>query len=285
MVIEHSANIDVWTLTPRVDQPLERLALSAKSLDEAGRYLPGGAYTTFRTFQRFGVLHLADHFSRLEETARLAARPVKLDRARICAALRSAIAAFHGAEARVRVTLDLEQEVGQLYLLLENLHVPSDADYAKGVRVVTRHLQRQNPKAKLTSFIETAEQVRKDLPPGMNEAVMVGEEGCFLEGLSSNFFAVLEGTIWTAEQGVLSGITRSMVIDAARQLEIAVRLEALHVNRLPLIEEAFITSASRAVLPVTAIDEQVVGTGQPGPVTRQLLARYRAMIDQALEYL
>ena len=279
-------NIAIWKLPhQQVGLPLERLDMNAASLDGAARQLPGGAYTTFRTFQRVRVLRLFEHFSRLEETARLAGHTLTLDRAQIRAALRAAIAQYPAEEMRIRVTLDLEQEVGVLYLLLEKLHIPSDDDYANGVRVVTYHLQRQNPKAKLTNFIETANRVRQSLPPGINEALMIGEEDRLLEGLSSNFFAVLEHGIWTAEQGVLSGITRSMVLEAAAQSGLRVRLEGLPTEKLSQVSEAFITSASRAVLPVTEIDGRPVASGRPGSITLQLQNRYRAMIEQALETL
>ena len=43
--------------------------------------------------------------------------------------------------------------------------------------------------------------------------------------------------------------------------------------------EAFITSSSREVLPVIQIDEQVIGTGQPGPITQTLLEKYRAYLE------
>lgn len=276
-------NIAVWKLSAQGQDPAVRQALTALTLDEAARQMPGGAYTTFRTFQRSRVLRLSEHFLRLEETARLAGYPLVVDRERIRAALQQAIANFSAEESRVRVTLDLEQEVGALYLLLEPLHVPPPAAYTQGVRVVTVPLQRQNPKAKLTGFIETASRVRQSLPAGVNEAVMIGSDGSLLEGLSSNFFAVVNGVIWTAEQGVLSGITRSLVLEAAQALDFPLRLESLPAKDLPAVAEAFITSASRAVLPVTVIDEQLVGNGQPGPVTLSLLQRYHEMIEQALE--
>lgn len=277
------AIIAVWKLSAQGQDPPVRQAQTALTLDEAARQLPGGAYTTFRTFQGSRVLRLSEHFLRLEETARLAGYPLVVDRERIRAALQQAIANFSAQESRVRVTLDLEQEVGALYLLLEPLHVPPPAAYTQGVRVVTVPLQRQNPKAKLTGFIETASRVRQSLPAGVNEAVMIGPDGSLLEGLSSNFFAVVNGVIWTAEQGVLSGITRSLVLEAAQALGFPLRLESLPAKDLPAVAEAFITSASRAVLPVTVIDEQRVGNGQPGPVTLSLLQRYHEMIEQALE--
>lgn len=275
-------NIAVWHLGTEPDTPLEKMTISPVSLDMGTKELPQGGYTTFRTFEHYKVLRLGEHFERLEQTARLAGKPLSLDRPRILTALRQAMAAFLSEEIRVRVILDLEQEIGSLYFLMDALHVPTERDYITGVRIVTRELHRDNPKAKLTAFIETADQVRQTLPPGINEALMVGEGGQVLEGLSSNFFAVKDGKIWTAEQGVLSGITRSMVLDAARALNFEVVLEGVRHDELGKLEEAFVTSASRAVLPVTEIDGKPVNGGMPGIITQKLLTQYRQMITSEL---
>ncbi len=206
--------VAVWKLgAEKEDSGLERLALQASSLDDGTRQLPSGGYTTFRTFHQKQVLRLQDHFDRLEETARLAGKSLRIDQERVRAALGTVVEAYPAEEKRVRVILDLVNAVGAFYFLVDSLHVPPSEAYHQGVRVVTRQMQRHNPKAKVTSFIETAEKVRETLPEGVNEAVMIGEDGHMLEGLSSNFFVVRDGTVWTAEQGVLSGITRTIVID------------------------------------------------------------------------
>ncbi len=255
------------------------------SLDDATRRLPSGGYTTFRTFDRFRVLRLNNHFNRLEETARLASSPVHLDRARFIQALHQAISLYPAQDMRVRVILDLEQQPGTIFILIDALHTPKLSDYQNGVKVVTRRLQRNNPKAKLTNFIETAAAVRRELPDGVNEAVMVGADNQLLEGLSSNFYAVKDGAIWTAEKDVLSGITRSLVFDVVRDAGIPLRLEGVRLEELASLEEAFITSASRAVLPVTEIDGQPVGSGRPGPITNQLMRGYQALLEKELDML
>ncbi len=261
---------------------LTKVSLSALTLDEATRQLPAGAYTTFRTFGRTRVLRLEEHFARLEETARLAGREPAIDRARIRSALRQVIAESEHPELRCRVILDLSVATGTLYLLAESLRVPTEGDYQRGVRAVTRWLHRDNPKAKLTGFIESSAAVRRQLPIGVNEALMVGEDSRVLEGLSSNFFAVLDGMVWTAEEGVLSGITRSVVLDLIRMDGSPLKLEGIPVDRLSEVREAFITSASRAVLPVTVIDGRPVGSGVPEKTTRRLMAAYSARIESEL---
>jgi len=168
-------------------------------------------------------------------------------------------------------------------MLVEELRVPSENDFLHGVRVVTRQMRRDNPKAKLTNFIETASEVRKDLPAGINEAVMFDEEGRALEGLSSNFFAVLDGEIWTAGEGVLDGITRALVLEAGRALRIPMRMQPPEIKNLARFQEAFITSSGRGLLPVCQVDELAIGSGKPGPTTLRVMAYCSERIQADLE--
>lgn len=279
------ANVAVWKISLNGTLNLDPVVLTPvpETLDAASRRIPGGAYTTFRTFDFKKALHLDDHIRRLGQTARLANIPVHVDESAVREALRQVLVLRPGQEKRVRLTLDLEQHPGTIYIEMEPLKVPSEQDYRQGVRVVTRSLERANPKAKLTSFINKADAVRKELPRNVNEALMVGEDRRILEGLSSNFFAVRNAEIWTAEEGVLSGITRSLVIEEAQKARIPVHLEAIRAEELDELNEAFITSSSRAVLPVVEINDQPVGSGQPGPVTKLLLERYQDRIEQEIE--
>lgn len=277
--------IAVWQTCVSKSKPIEILLADPvpTSLDEATRRLPSGGYTTFRTFGLTRVLRLEDHFARLEVTAKLAGKPIKIDRKQIKQDLRSILSQFSYDDARVRIILDLEDNAGMLFYLIEELHVPSDQDYAQGVKVVTKQMHRTNPAAKLTQFIVKADEVREELSGDAHEALMVSDDGRILEGLSSNFFAVQNSTVWTANEGMLPGITRSMVIDVIKDLGIPLHMEPVQICDIFKLEEAFITSASRSVLPVTSINRQPVGNGLPGRVTKIILERYLEQIEKELE--
>ena len=256
---------------------------SPDTLDESSQQLPGGAYTTFRTFRLNHVLHLQDHLFRLEETSRLADTPVVLNGLELRLALREAIAKSGMDEKRVRLTVDLEQQPGTVYIQIESLSIPSYQNYTDGVKVVTQTMQRSNPKAKLTRFIRAAGEIRQAIAPGVNEVLMVDEDGSILEGLSSNFFAVRDGQLWTADDKVLSGITRSLVLEEAERERIPVHFTSANLSEIDGFDEAFITSSSRAVLPVTSIDGKPVAEGRPGPITQRLLALYQDRIAREVQ--
>lgn len=280
-------SIRLWRILPAggAERLVEIIpATPLLSIDQGMRLLPSGAYTTFRTFQHAKVLHLEDHLRRLEETARLDRQPIELDHLHIRRMLRLAVESYPvDRELRLRLLIDLETQPGTTYLLAEHLHLPGADDYRAGVKVITCNFERANPRAKLTRTMVGATQFRQALPGDVNEALMVDASGLIGEGLSSNFFAVKNDILWTAETGVLAGITRQLVLQAADRTGIPVCRDRLSVTELPNIQEAFITSSSRAVLPVRQVDEQIIGAGVPGPVTRRLAAEYERLIAQEIE--
>jgi len=169
------------------------------------------------------------------------------------------------------VVLDLEVALGEIYLMVELLKTPPPGAYHSGVRVITCRLQRDNPKAKLTTSIPVTDKIRGQLPPGVEEALMVDEAGRILEGLTSNFFAVKGGELWTNEESVLSGITRSLVLDEAVRIELPVFFISITNTEIPNLEETFITSSSRGILPIKKIDRTLIGNGKSGPITKRLM--------------
>jgi branched-chain amino acid aminotransferase len=229
------------------------------TLDAVTTHLPGGAYTTFRTYDHNKVIRLDDHLGRLEETARLAQKPVTLEQLRLRDAVRNVIDEYPAKEdLRIRVVLDLEDFVGEIYIMAEILKTPPPEAYHSGVRVITCQLQRVNPKAKLTASIPVADKIRGQLPSGVEEAIMVDEAGCI-------------GELWTNEESVLSGITRSLVLDETVRFELPVNFRSITITEIPNLEEAFITSSSRGILPIKQIDGILIDSGKPGPITRRLM--------------
>jgi branched-chain amino acid aminotransferase len=277
----------LWRVMTRVDSvSLQEIrpAIALRSLEETVEHIPDGAYTTFRTYAHFHVLRLEDHFTRLEETGRLAGCPFELERGLLRQALRLAIAAYpENQEQRLRVSVDLTQEPGAVWIGAERLVPLPVEDYERGVKVITCSYVRRNPKAKLSKTMAGARSLRQELAVDVNEALMLDDQDRFLEGLSSNFYVIRDGQLWTADDGVLPGITRQLVIEEVREAGIALFLSGYPHNEIAQAQEAFITSASRGVLPVREVDSVLIGSGQPGPLTRLLAERYAARLRLEVE--
>lgn len=270
------SNIAVWKAvqTENRHYHLEKVSLPQKpgSLNAVSSQVPGGVYTTLRTYQGNKILPLDYQIERLENSARRLNIPLRLDEEMFLGILKQVLAGKKTQESRLRLSVDLEQEPGALYVALEPLKTPTAEEYACGVWAVTCLCQRQLPEAKQTSFIHTQQQVLSTLPPGAHEALLVDARGAILEGLSSNFFAVRGDELWTPGESVLPGITRALVLTAASRSGIPVRYENVLVSQIPQIDEAFITSSSRSVLPLRKIDRYPVGENVLRPIT-QILAK------------
>jgi branched-chain amino acid aminotransferase len=145
---------------------------------------------------------------------------------------------------------------------------------------VTVPVRRDNPHAKDTSFITKAAAAYSELPPGIEEGLMVAEDGVVLEGLSSNFFAVRGSRLFTEEARALLGVTRALVLEVAATV---LPVELVGIPLDPAVTECFITSVSREVMPVVRVDGRPVGAGQPGPITREIAKRFAALVAREAE--
>lgn len=110
-----------------------------------------------------------------------------------------------------------------------------------------------------------------------SEAILT-RDGIVLEGASSNVFAVVEGVLHTAPKSerILAGITRDLIVELAQQHGLALREEAVTLAQLRAASEVWISSSTREMVPVAALDGQRVGNGDAGPIFRQLWQWYRA---------
>ncbi|HLA78539.1 MAG TPA: aminotransferase class IV [Vicinamibacteria bacterium] len=243
----------------------------------ASRALPDGAYTTLRTY-RGRVLRLADHVRRLEGSVALEGCPAQLEAATVRRAVGLTLSLTRYPESRLRLTF----APPRLFVSIEPFSPLPEPLYRQGVTAATLPFHRENPGAKDTRFIATAAGAYARLPDGVHEGLLLGEGGEILEGLTSNFFGIREGVLRTAEGGALPGITRELVLEVAAGL-LPISKAALQRHELPGLSEAFLTSASRGILPLVRIDEIRVGSGRPGPLTQGLMARLELLIEREAE--
>ncbi|HSJ57456.1 MAG TPA: D-amino-acid transaminase [Anaerolineae bacterium] len=117
---------------------------------------------------------------------------------------------------------------------------------------------------------------------GAEEAIFV-RDGFVTEGAHTNFCAVLDGTLLThpANNHILDGITRRLVLDLCADLGIPTRLMPIPVDQLPSAAEMLILGTTTEIKPVIQVDDWQVANGRPGPITRQLQAAFRALTTSA----
>jgi branched-chain amino acid aminotransferase len=111
-------------------------------------------------------------------------------------------------------------------------------------------------------------------------AILLDTEGNLAEGLGSNIVLVQAGALCTPrEQAVLAGISRDTVIGLARAAGLTVVEKDLDLYDAYTADEAFLTSTSLCLCPVSSVNGARIGQAVPGPVTRQLQEAYGRLVD------
>ena len=114
---------------------------------------------------------------------------------------------------------------------------------------------------------------------GATESILL-RDGFATEGAASNLFIVKNNTLMTPVKShlILPGITRDVVLDLARNNGIECRETNLTEQALRNADEIWMTSSTKAILPVTRLDDHQVGSGKPGPIWKLLHEKYQQYI-------
>jgi branched-chain amino acid aminotransferase len=162
-----------------------------------------------------------------------------------------------------------------------------DDGLANGVSVKISSWRRHDANAVPTAAKGTGMYVNSSLAKiealkaGYDEAVLLASDGRVSECTGENIFVVRDGVIFTpptSSAGALDGITQNTVEVIAADMGVEVRHEALVRTDLYLADEAFLTGTAAEVVPIRAVDDRVVGTGAPGPVTTEIQRTYFATV-------
>lgn len=264
---------------------------------DAGFLYGEAVYENLRTYGQIPFL-FARHLTRLRNSARYLGIPVGVSDAEITARLRATQEATGiGGEHSLRVILTAGPQGGEpaLIILVRPLPpLPVDPERA-GVGVLLSDWVRAAPgglpaDVKTTNLLGARLAVREAEAAGAHEAVIRGSGGQLAEGATSNLFLVEDGVIRTPPpgDGLLPGITRALVLDVLRELGIPHEATPLDPKRLASADEAFLTSSSREVLPVTwtvtpGQPRAAIADGRPGPLTLRALAGYRRAVSRLLD--
>jgi branched-chain amino acid aminotransferase len=250
------------------------------NLDAITRQLPQGYYSTFRTFDGGKrALGLQAHLRRLYQPAAMQkivpSAPVAVLRRDLAGLLQN-----YPEDARVRLVMT---EMGQIYVMLTAL-IPLPAEiYSNGVKVITTDVQRQTPRLKSTSFISASESTRTQIAGSETFEALLVRNNFILEGMTSNFFYIKEGNLGTTRRDILLGVTRNTVLRVARGSSVSITYRPLKREQVPALNEAFLTSSSRGIVPIVQIDNITVGEGIPGPITKELMDGYTSYVMRHTE--
>jgi branched-chain amino acid aminotransferase len=252
-----------------------------------------GVYETLRTYIKIPFL-FDRHAARLRASAERLSLPVPFDDASLAGWVGDTVAAAEPLrEAYIRILLT--RGVGELTYDLDATPAPSlviivkpideppvraerDGIAISLVPILRNHPGSVDPIIKANNLLNNALAMQHARRRGGEEALMCNYRGELAECAQSNVFLVRDGILLTppSEAGLLEGITRAFVLELGRREGVDVREETLFPADLDTADEAFITGTTREVSPVVRVDDRVIGSGKPGPITLRLLHAYRA---------
>jgi branched-chain amino acid aminotransferase len=266
----------------------------ALPVSDRGFTLADGCFETMRAY-RGVIFHLSAHLARMATTlGRLRIAPPPHLEQTVSAAARALRAA--GADASVRLTISRGIGAGVAVpsgavptsvLLIARLPVFPPALYTAGltVRIATGRRNEYGATAglKTLSYTDTVMALIEATAGGADDALLLDTAGHLCEGTSSNVFVVANGVVHTPPRscGVLPGVTREAVLGILEASRIPVIEAPMLPDVLGTADEVFLTSSLREIAPVTRVGDRPVGSGKPGPITRQVCAAYRIAVAGA----
>jgi branched-chain amino acid aminotransferase len=256
-----------------------------------------GVYETLRTYNKVPFL-FDRHVRRLRQSAGHIGLDVPFDDATLSGWIDDTVAAAARADGAnsdewyIRILLtrgvgELSYDVKatpapSLVIIVKPNEEPPERMAREGIRIslvdiLRNHPGSVNPIIKSNNLLNNALAMQAAYRRGGEEALMRNFRGELSECSQSNFFMVRDGIALTPKSaaGLLEGITRAFLFEVGREAGVPVREEVLYPADLETADEAFITSTTREISPVTRIDDRAIGNGTPGPITMKLWEGYK----------
>ena len=255
-----------------------------------------GVFEGLRSY-RGKVFRLEQHLDRLWQSARAIRLEIPLARPALAKAIVDTLELNKIEDGYIRLVvsrgagslgLDPHRTSDpQVVIITDHISLYPAELYQNGLEIVTASTVRNHPAAlspriKSLNYLNNILAKIEGLQAGCVEALMLNHKGEVAECTGDNIFLVRGGVLLTPpnDAGILEGITREAVIELARASGREVREVALTRHDVYIADECFLTGTAAEVIPVVRVDSRVIGSGTPGPVTRDLIERFHKLARQ-----
>ncbi len=270
------------------------------SISDQGFLYGYGIFQTMRAYN--GKMFMLDrHVERLREAAYaigMGEEVAGLDLARAC---RETLEANELQDARVRLTVTNGDhpelpwvEAGGMptVLVTAQPYTPiSEEKYNEGFKVciasVKRCKQSVFSRIKSINYMTSVMARMEATENGLDEAIVLNEDGYVAEGGSSNIFFVEGKKLITPaeENGLIPGVTREVVMSLSKRMGLSIKEGDITPDAIEVFDEIFMTNCLIEVMPVVRVSDEegrmdIIGEGKPGKVTKRLLAAYRDKVKK-----
>lgn len=236
-----------------------------------------GIFDFFRTVN-YKPLFLGDYLDRFIDSAQHTKLPLSYNKEELSKIIHDLVEKNDLKEGGVRMVLSggvsdnhFSPADGKLFIFCEELQLPAEEKFSKGVKLISEEYVRPLPTVKTTNYCQA---VFSSLTWKEKNAedVLYYHKGLISESSRSNIFIVKGGQLSTAKSNILKGITRKNILNLVPDIEI----RDITLEETLAADEVFMSSTTKRLLPVTQIDNHTIGNGKPGELTLSILERFKS---------
>jgi branched-subunit amino acid aminotransferase/4-amino-4-deoxychorismate lyase len=259
----------------------EQLAISPRDLGFSRGY---AIFDFLKTYPHHRPFKLQEHIDRLFNSADLIGLLIPWSKEDVEKWVMETLSANKTAEEKfIRIMISggeshtmLPPQYPTIVILVDPAVEYPREHYEKGIGVIMVKHSRYTPAAKSNNYIEGVKQTQRAKKLGAVEPVYYSDTQVF-EGSNSNIFAVIGGKLLTPADNILEGVTRGVLLNILK-LDMPIEVKNFTLDELLGASEVFLTGSGKEVTPVTRIDDKLVGAGEVGSVTKEIMCQYKEYV-------
>lgn len=252
-----------------------------------------GVFEGIRVYQRC-IFRWKEHLDRLYASAKYIMLDIPLSKEEMTDATAETVRRNNMRDGYIRLVVtrgkgDLGLDPNKcptptIFVIAAAIQLYPEELYQKGLEIITVPTSRCRstalpPSVKSLNYLNNILAKIEGLNGGCEEALMLDSNGLVAECTGDNIFYIKDNALRTPPVylGALKGITRDCLIQLGREEGLEVSEEPFTRFELFNADEVFLTGTAAEAIGVVKIDGRTIGDGKPGPMTKRLIQKFRAI--------